>query len=58
MKLPSVLFPALVGCAIVLSNRDDEGVIHHIRASKVGENGIKPDTWYSLDDSGNFVEAA
>jgi hypothetical protein len=23
----------------------------------VGENGIKPDMWYSLDAQGNFVEA-
>ena len=44
--------------AIVCINRDDEGNIRHIRASKVGENGIKPDTWYSLNDSGEFVEVA
>jgi hypothetical protein len=29
----------------------------HIRASKVGENGIKPDVWYSLNESNEFVEA-
>ena len=28
-----------------------------VLASKVGENGIKPDTWYRLDADGNFVEA-
>lgn len=28
----------------------------HIRASKVGENGIKPMTWYTLDKDGNFIE--
>ena len=43
--------------AIVCINRDDEGAIRHIRASKVGENGIKADTWYTLDESGNFIEA-
>ena len=44
--------------AIVLCNRDPySGAIRHIRASKVGENGIKPDVWYSLDDNGEFVEA-
>jgi hypothetical protein len=30
----------------------------HIRASKVGENGIKPDVWYALDAAGEFKEAA
>ena len=43
--------------AIVLCNHDDYNNIRHIRASKVGENGIKPDTWYYLNDSGEFVEA-
>ena len=42
--------------AIVCVNRDDEGNIRHIRASKVGENGIKPDVWYVLDDAGEFAE--
>ncbi|MBT3042228.1 MAG: hypothetical protein KME67_05140 [Candidatus Thiodiazotropha sp. (ex Codakia orbicularis)] len=42
--------------AIVLCHRNDDGEIIHIRASKVGENGIKPDTWYELDADGEFVE--
>jgi hypothetical protein len=42
--------------AIVLVYRNDEGEIVHIRARKVGENGIKPDTWYTLDKDGQFVE--
>ena len=42
--------------AIVCVCRDDEGRILHIRASKVGENGIKPNVWYCLDESGEFVE--
>ncbi len=46
------------GSAIVLVNRADDGSIRHIRASLVGENSIKADTWYSLSDSGEFVEAA
>ena len=45
------------GSAIVLCCRNYEGHLIHIRASKVGENGIKPDTWYSLDEDGEFVEA-
>ena len=44
------------GSAIVLVNRNNDGSIRHIRASLTGENGVKPDTWYSLDESGEFVE--
>ncbi len=49
---------AAAGCAIVLAFRDDEGAIVHIRASKVGENGIQPDTLYTLTADGEFVEIA
>ncbi|WP_347252931.1 DUF7666 domain-containing protein [Leminorella grimontii] len=45
------------GSAIVVCYRDDEtGELLHIRASKVGENGIKPNVWYRLDKDGQFVE--
>jgi len=44
------------GGAIVLCHRNNSGELIHIRASKVGENGVKADTWYSLDASGEFVE--
>ena len=45
------------GNAIVLCYRDEnDDRLIHIRASKVGENGIKPDTWYMLDKEGEFVE--
>jgi hypothetical protein len=43
--------------AIVCVNRDGKGNIRHIRASKVGENGIEADVWYSLDAAGEFVAA-
>jgi len=43
--------------AIVCVYRNDVGDLIHIRASKVGDNGIKANTWYSLDESGEFVEA-
>ncbi len=43
--------------AIVVCNHDNEGKLRHIRASKVGENGIKPDTFYVLNDAGEFQEA-
>ena len=42
--------------AIVCVYNNDSGELIHIRASKVGDNGIKPNTWYSLDESGEFVE--
>ncbi len=55
---------ASVGGAIVLCYRDidaggeDYGRILHIRAGIAGQEGVKPDTWYSLSDSGEFVEVA
>ena len=36
--------------------RDADGNIVHIRASKVGENGIKAGVWYTLDANGEFLE--
>ena len=42
--------------AIVLAHRNDDGEIVHIRASKVGENGIKAGVWYSLNEDGEFAE--
>ncbi|MEX3002715.1 DUF7666 domain-containing protein [Serratia fonticola] len=47
---------ASANSAIVLCYRDEEGKLLHIRASKVGENDIKPDTWYTLNENGQFVE--
>ncbi|MGE5512444.1 MAG: hypothetical protein ACM31O_14445, partial [Bacteroidota bacterium] len=46
------------GGAIVLCNHDDNYNIRHIRAAKVGENGIKPDVFYILNDAGEFEESA
>ena len=43
--------------AMVLCNHDADFNIRHIRASKVGENGVKPDVWYVLNDNGEFKEA-
>ena len=42
--------------AIVLAYRNEDGEIIHIRASKVGDNGIKAGVWYSLDKDGEFFE--
>ncbi len=47
---------ASAGSAIVLCYRNDDHELIHIRASKVGENGIKADAWYSLSVGGEFVE--
>ena len=44
------------GGAIVCVYRDCNGDLMHIKASKVGENGIKANTWYTLDADGEFVE--
>ena len=44
------------GGAIVCVYRDSNGDLIHIKASKVGENGIKVNTWYTLDANGEFVE--
>ncbi|ELH8382293.1 hypothetical protein Q7X34_002127 [Salmonella enterica subsp. enterica] len=43
------------GGAIVLCYRYKDGELIHIRASKVGENGIMPNTWYQLNEDGEFV---
>ena len=46
------------GCALFLVNRNPEtGVIHHAWAGIVGRNGIKPNTFYTLDDKGTPKEA-
>ncbi|WP_426110990.1 DUF7666 domain-containing protein [Massilia sp. PWRC2] len=42
--------------AIVLCYRDDDYNLIHIRASKVGDNGIKAGVWYVLDKAGEFAE--
>ncbi|EAB3168956.1 hypothetical protein C3F98_01130 [Salmonella enterica subsp. enterica serovar Bareilly] len=44
------------GGAIVLCYHDKNGELIHIRASKVGDNGIMPNTWYQLNEDGEFVE--
>ena len=44
------------GSAIVLAFRGGDGEIIHIRASKVGDNGVKANTWYQLSEDGEFVE--
>ena len=43
--------------AIVCVYRDYDNELVHIRASKVGENGIEAGKWYTLNESGEFIEA-
>ena len=45
-----------VGGAIVIAHRDDDGNLLGIKSAMVGQDGIKPDVWYSLNESGEFVE--
>ncbi|EDJ89119.1 hypothetical protein CGSHi22121_01570, partial [Haemophilus influenzae 22.1-21] len=41
---------ASINGAIVCVYRNHDGELIHIKASKVGENNIKADTWYTLDE--------
>ena len=43
------------GSAIVLVDRGEDGVIRHIRCAIAGRE-VKPDTWYTLNDAGEFEE--
>ena len=45
------------GSAIVLVDRGEDGVIRHIRCAIAGRE-VKPDTWYTLNDAGEFEEVA
>ena len=43
--------------AIVCVYRNYYYELIHIRASKVGDNGIEAGKWYTLDENGEFIEA-
>jgi len=49
---------ASAGDGGTLSIKYWDGTRYRIRVAYVGENGIKPNTKYRLDDKGEFVEAA
>lgn len=49
---------ASAGGAIVCCHFNERGDLIHIRASKVGKNGIKPNVYYMLDKDGEFLEVA
>jgi hypothetical protein len=52
------------GSALFLVFRDTSGKVSdqtygqiiHARAFVVGQDGVKPDTWYSLDAEGELME--
>ncbi len=46
------------GCALFLVHRDTNWKITKAWAGIVGENGVKADTWYSLNEAGEIEEAA
>ena len=46
-----------MGNALFLVHRDDDYKIVKAGAAIVGQNGIQPDVWYSLNAEGEFVEA-
>ena len=41
--------------AIVLVYHNDDGTLRHVFASKVGENGIEPDVFYTLSEDGKPI---
>lgn len=50
---------AAAGNWIVLANRNEDGEIRHLKTAQAGfTDGVKPNTWYSLNENGEFVEAA
>lgn len=46
----------MVGCALLLVRRNDDGEIIHAKGAIVGKDGVKPETWYALNDKGEFIE--
>ena len=47
---------AAAGGFIVLAQYDGDTVVA-VKTAQVGRDGIKPDTWYKLSPTGEFVEA-
>ena len=45
-------------CAMALTMWVESEKRYRITVAYVGENGIKPDTWYRLDENGEFTEVA
>ena len=43
-------------CTMALTRWVEQEKRYRITVAYVGENGIKADTWYKLNDKGDFVE--
>jgi len=48
---------ANLGSAIVLCAYDNEGNMTHVKSAIAGQGDIASDTWYSLDENGEFIKA-
>jgi hypothetical protein len=49
---------AASGGFIVLAQYNHDGdTVVAVKTAQVGKDGIKPDTWYTLSPTGEFVEA-
>ena len=46
---------ASLGSAIVLCAYDNDGVLIHVKSAITGKK-VKPDTWYTLNQDGKFIE--
>ena len=46
---------ASAGNWIVLARYTRDGELVEVKTAKIGEGGLKPDTWYRLDEDGGFV---
>lgn len=46
------------GCALFLVHRDNSWKITTVWAGIVGENGVKANTWYALNEAGEIEEAS
>ena len=41
---------------ITLAHYDSDWTLLNVKSRKVGKGGLRPDTWYTRDDDGKFVE--
>ena len=46
-----------LNCALALARWVESEKRYRISTAYIGEDGIKPDVWYQLDNDGKFVEA-
>lgn len=44
------------GTFLVLAYRDEFGILKHVKAVRVGEDGIQPNKWYRLNEAGEVED--